>query len=141
MLSTVRQPAGKYRLLEDPLLPEKETQRRIDSFTFFLHPPMTVKEDTSDRLTATTEQIPTTRQQEETILSPNLTTDHRRSRKNQTPNQDWHILCLGFRTPGKLGPFASRRDSLESRSLSSESSRFHGSIADSGCITLNTSTR
>ena len=49
---------------------EKETQRRIDSFVFFLPPPMTVKEETSDGLTATTEEIPTTRQPEETILSP-----------------------------------------------------------------------
>ena len=81
---------------------EKETQRRIESFMFFLHPPMTVKEETSDGLTPTTEYIPTTRQQEETILSHNLTTDHRRSRKNQTPNQDWHILGLGFRTPGEV---------------------------------------
>ena len=30
------------------------------------------------------------------ILIPNLTTDHRRSMTNQTPNQDWHILGLGF---------------------------------------------
>ena len=36
------------------------------------------------------------------ILSPDLTTDHRQSRKNQTPNQDWHILGLGFRTPGEV---------------------------------------
>ena len=81
---------------------EKETQRRIDSFVFFLPPPMTVKEETSDGLTATTEEIPTTRQPEETTLSPNLTTAHRRSRKNQTPNKDWHILGLGFRTPGEV---------------------------------------
>ena len=34
---------------------EKETQRRIDSFMFFLPPTMTVKEETSDGLTSTTE--------------------------------------------------------------------------------------
>ena len=54
---------------------EKETQRRIDSFMFFLPPPMTVKEETSDGHTAATNQMSTTRQQEETILSLNLTTD------------------------------------------------------------------
>ena len=36
---------------------------------------MTVKEETSDGLATTTEQTPTTRQQEEQTLSPNSTTD------------------------------------------------------------------
>ena len=42
-------------------------------------------------------------------LSPNLTPDHRRSRKNQTPNQDWHIWAWvsahqarSFRFPKRL---------------------------------------
>ena len=88
---------------------EKKTQRRIDSSRFFIPPPMTVKEETSDGLTSTTEQTPTTRQQEETklILSPNLTIDHRRSMTNQTPNQDGHILGLGFLHTSR-GPFASQ---------------------------------
>ena len=48
---------------------EKKTQRRrIDSFRFFKPPPMTVKEETGDGLTETTEQTPTTRQQKETNL-------------------------------------------------------------------------
>ena len=42
---------------------EKKTQRRIDSFMFFLPPRMTVKEERSDGLTATTEQTPITKQQ------------------------------------------------------------------------------
>ena len=61
------------------------------------------------------------------MLSPNLTTYHRRSMKNQTPNQDWWILVLGFLHTSR-GPFASPRDSLESRSLSSETSVLHGLI-------------
>ena len=47
---------------------EKKTQRRIDSFRFFKPPPNTVKEETGDGLTETTEQTPTTRQQKETNL-------------------------------------------------------------------------
>ena len=55
---------------------EKKTQRRIDYFRVFLLPTMTVKEETSDGLTATTEQTPTTRQQEETNIEPQL--NHRK---------------------------------------------------------------
>ena len=43
---------------------EKKTQRRIDSFTFFIPSAITVKEETGDWFTATPEQIPTTRKQE-----------------------------------------------------------------------------
>ena len=75
---------------------EKNTQRRIDSFRFTLPPPMTVKEDTSDGLTATTEKTPTTRQQDETHVEPQL--NHR----PPTEHQDWHILGLGFRTTGEV---------------------------------------
>ena len=39
-------------------------------------------------------------------VSPNSTTDHRRSMKNQTPNQDWQILGLGFLHTSR-GPFVS----------------------------------
>ena len=59
------------------------------------------------------------------MLSPNLTTDHQRSMKNQTPNQDWQILGLGFLHTSRR-PFASSRDRLESRNLSSEASVLHG---------------
>ena len=51
---------------------EQKTQRRIDSFSFFIPPPMTVKEETTDGLTETTEQTPTTRQQKETDIEPQL---------------------------------------------------------------------
>ena len=46
----------------------KKTQLRIGSFRFFIPPPKTVKEETSDGRIATTEQTPTTRQQEETNI-------------------------------------------------------------------------
>ena len=59
------------------------------------------------------------------MLSPNLTTYQRRSTKNQTPNQDWQILGIGFLHTSR-GHFASPRDSLESRSLSSETSVLRG---------------
>ena len=116
---------------------EKKTQRRIYSSRFFIPPPMTVKEETSDGLTSTTEQTPTTRLQEETklILSPTLTTDYRRSMTNQTPNQDWQIL--GFLYTSR-GPFASQETVWKVEELSSEASRLHGSIAGGGCITLKT---
>ena len=54
---------------------EKKTQRRIDSLRFFKPPqapPMTVKEETGDGLTETTEETPTTRQQKETNIEPQL---------------------------------------------------------------------
>ena len=60
---------------------EKKTHGRIESFRFFKPPPITVKEETSEGITATTEQTSTTRQQLETIIEPRLT-DHRRSMKN-----------------------------------------------------------
>ena len=52
---------------------------------------------------------------------------------NETPNQDWQILGLGFLHTNR-GPFVSPGDSLESRSQSSEASRLHGTIAGGGCI-------
>ena len=67
------------------------------------------------------------------ILSPNLAADQRRGMKDQTPNQDWQILGLGFPHTNR-GPFVSPGDSLESRSQSSEASRLHGTIAGGGCI-------
>ena len=36
------------------------------------------------------------------ILSLNLTTDHRRRMKTQTPKQDWQIVGLGFCTPAEV---------------------------------------
>ena len=74
------------------------------------------------------------------MLSPNLTTDHRRSMTNQTPSHAWQILSLGFPNTSRC-PFASPRDSLESRSLSPKTSMLHGLIAGGGCITLKTKTR
>ena len=52
-----------------------------------------VKEETSDGLRDSRKKL---------ILRPNLTTDHRRSMTNQTPNQDWQILGLGFCTPAEV---------------------------------------
>ena len=49
---------------------EKKTQRRIDSFRLFIPAPLTVNEETSDGLTAKTEQTQTTRQQEKTNIEP-----------------------------------------------------------------------
>ena len=52
------QPAGKYWFSGRSAVAvklEKKTQRRIDSFRFMLPPPLTVTEETSDGLTATTE--------------------------------------------------------------------------------------
>ena len=73
-MSTVRQPAGKYLAGSSAVAgkSEKKTQRRIDSFRFFITPPMTVKEETGDVLTETTEQTSTTRQQKETNIEPQL---------------------------------------------------------------------
>ena len=61
------------------------------------------------------------------MLSPNLTTYHTRSTKNQTANQDRQILGFGFLHTSR-GRFASPRDSLESRSMCSETSVLHGLI-------------
>ena len=57
------------------------------------------------------------------ILSPNLTTDHKPKFQQRVAH-----FGLGF-TGARRGPFASSRDSLESRSLSSEGSRLQGLIA------------
>ena len=59
------------------------------------------------------------------MLSPNLTTYHRRRTKNQTPNQYWHMLGLGFLHTSRRN-FHFPIDSLESRNLSSETSVLHG---------------
>ena len=67
------------------------------------------------------------------IVSPNLAADHRRGLKNETPNQDWQILGLGFLHTNR-GHLVSPGDNLESRSQSSEVSRSHGTIAGGGCI-------
>ena len=119
---------------------EKKTQRRIDSFRFFIPPPMTAKEETSDGLTRTTEQISTSRQQEETNVEVEL--NHIPQTKHAEPNSQPRLTGFGL---GLLhtsrGHFTSPRDSLESRSLSSEASMLHGLIAGSGCITLKTKTR
>ena len=138
VVSIVRQPAGKYRLLKGPLLSEKKTQRRIDSFRFFIPPPMTVTEESSDGLTPTNEQTQATNRKQQ-ILSRN-STDHRRSMTNQTPNQDWQTLVLGFLHTSR-GSFPSQETvTLESRRLSSEASMLHGSIAGGACIALKTKT-
>ena len=72
-----------------------ETQRRIYSFRFFLPPPMTIWRK---KQVMYTQQQPSRHRQRDSrkkqILSPNSTTDHRQSRKNQSPNQDGHILGL-----------------------------------------------
>ena len=98
-----------------------------------------VKEETSDGLSEQPSRCRQPDNRKKQILSPDLTTDHRRSRKNQTPNQDWHILGMGFLTPGEVLSLP-LSDSLESRSLSSEDSGLHGSTAAGGCITLKTKT-
>ena len=74
------------------------------------------------------------------ILSPNLAADNRRGLKNETPNQDWQILGLGFLHTNR-GPFVSPGDSLESRSQSSEASMLHGTRAGGGFIRLKTKIR
>ena len=119
---------------------KKKTQRRIDSFRFFIPRPMTVKEETGDGRTETTEQTPTTRQQEETHSEPQL--NHRPPTEHEEPNSQPRLadFGLGFLHTSR-GPFVSPGDNLESRSLSSEASRLHGLIAGGGCITLKTKTR
>ena len=97
---------------------------------------MTVKEETSDGLTSTTEQTPTTRQQEETNVEPQL--NHRQpTEQEEQPRLAY--FGLGF-PQTRRGPFVSPRDSLKNLSLSSEASRLHGLIAGGGCITLKTKT-
>ena len=67
---------------------KEKTHRRIDSFRFFIPPSMTVKEETSDGLTATTEQTSITRQHEETNVEPQL--NHRPPTEHDEPNsQPW----------------------------------------------------
>ena len=69
---------SKISFAGSPAVPgksKKKTHRRIDSFRFFIPPSMTMKEETSDGLTGTTEQTSTTSQQEETNVEPQL--DHR----------------------------------------------------------------
>ena len=98
------------------------------------------KEETSDGLSATTEQIPTTRQQEETNIEPRL--NHRPPAEQEEPNSQQRLAHFGLGFPHiRRGPFASLSDSLESRSLSSEASRLHVSLAGCDCITLKTKTR
>ena len=143
VLSTVRRLAGTYRLLEDPLLPEKATQRRIDSFRFFLPPPITVKEETSDVLTSPTEEDT----ENETAGIKKNTRIHSQLNHRPPTEQEESIsqprqAHFGFGFPHtRRDPFASPRDSLESRSLSSEASRLHGLISGGGCITSETKTR
>ena len=80
---------------------EKKTRRRMYSFRFFLPPPMTVKEETSDGLRATPDQAPTMRQREETNIEPQL--NHRPPTEQEEPNSQLRldILGLGIRTPGE----------------------------------------
>ena len=115
---------------------EKKTQRLIDSFRVLLPPTMTVKDETSDGLTSTTEETPTTRQQEETNIEPQLNDGAGRTK---LPTR-LAPFGLGFPHTRRC-PFASPRDSLGSRCMSSEASRFHGLISGGGCITLKTKTR
>ena len=115
---------------------EMKTQRLIDSFRFFILAPMTVEAETA--LIDSHKQLSRHRHRQrdnrrKEIVSPNLAADHRRGMNNETPNQDWQILGLGFLHTNR-GPFVSPGDSLESRSKSSEASRLHGVIAGGGCI-------
>ncbi len=71
-----------------------KAQRRIDSFRFFIPPPMTMKEETSDRLTATTEQTPTTRQQEETNVEVQL--NHKPPTQREEPNSQPRMTDFGL---------------------------------------------
>ena len=103
-----------------------KAQRRIDSFRCFIPLPMTMKEETSDRLTATTEQTPTTRQQEETNVEVQL--NHKPPTEREEPNSQPRMtdFGMGFILHTSRSNFGSPRDSLESRSLSSETSVLHG---------------
>ena len=96
-----------------------KAQLRIDSFRCFIPPPMTMKEETSDRLTATTEQTPTTRQQEETNVEVQL--NHKPPTEHEEPNSQPRMTDFGmeFILHTSRSNFSSPRDSLESRSLSS----------------------
>ena len=73
---------------------KKKTQRRIDSFRFFIPPPITVKEETGDGRTETTEQTPTTRQQEETHSEPQL--NHRPPTEHEEPNSQPRLADFGL---------------------------------------------
>ena len=73
---------------------EKKTQRRIDSFRFFIPPPMTAKEETRDGLTRTTEQISTSRQQEETNVEVEL--NHIPQTKHAEPNSQTRLTGVGL---------------------------------------------
>ena len=60
----------------------------------------------------------------------------------EEPNSQPRLADIGLGFPHTNGgPFGSPRDSLGSRSLSSEPSWLPGLIAGGGCITLNTKTR
>ena len=81
---------------------EKKTQQRIDSFrklsnelipsgsSYLRHCPQRKKHVMDSQQQPTRHRHRDSRKTQ--ILSPNLITDHRRSMKNQTPNQDWLIL-------------------------------------------------
>ena len=71
-----------------------KAQRRIDSFRCFIPPPMTTKEETSDRLTATTEQTPTTRQQEETNVEVQLRFNKIAIQRTPQMAVDKEAICL-----------------------------------------------
>ena len=73
---------------------EKKTQRRIDSFRFFIPPPMTAKEETRVGLTRTTEQISTSRQQEETNVEVEL--NHIPQTKHTEPNSQPRLTGFGL---------------------------------------------
>ena len=96
MLSTVHQPEGKHACWQPAVAGKsnKKTQRRIDSFRFFIPPPMTVKEETCDGLTSTTEQTPTTRQHEETNIEPQL--NHRPPTEHEEQNSQPRLADIGL---------------------------------------------
>ena len=73
---------------------EKKTQRRIDSFRFFLPPPMTMEEETGGGLTSITEQTPTKRQQEETNIEPQV--NHRPPTEHEEPNSQPRLVDIGL---------------------------------------------
>ena len=73
---------------------ENKTQRRIDTFTFFIPSAITVKEETGGWLTATPEQTPTTRKQEETNTDPQL--NHKLPTEHDEPNSQPRLAHFGL---------------------------------------------
>ena len=79
-------PKSRKRKLSDELIP---------SGSSYLHQWLWRKKQVMDSQQQLSRHWQRDSRKEQT-LSPNLTTNHRRSVKNQTPNQDWHIFGLMF---------------------------------------------